>query len=350
MCDFIPWRARAAAPVSGPRQRIARSAGVAALVALAACGGSPSGPTPPPSGPPTLTCPADIEETADNGLSTAVTFNLPPVRGGTPPLRLSCSPVSGFVFPVGDSTVTCTVTDADQRRASCQFRVSVVSGLMLARTRFLAFGDSITEGKISTAWMTLTLVGPGFSYPAQLHQILTERYPAEEIVVINEGVGGETTNGGRDRLPGTIAAHPAEVLLLLEGVNAINVIPESTQLANLRTMIRTAQDNGLDVLLATLTPISEERAARSPTMPQRIRDLNAGIRALAVQEGVGPAVDLYDAFEGRPELLSPDGLHPNEEGYVVIAGTFADEIERRWERGGASSGSASARADSRRAR
>lgn len=329
MSVFPAWRDRAAATVL--------------CLALAGCGGNPATPTPP--GPPALTCPADIEATADDGVSSAVTYSLPPVQGGTPPLTLACSPATGFAFPVGSSTVTCTVTDADGRAATCQFRVRVVSGLGLSRTSFLAFGDSITEGKIATTWNALTLVGPGFSYPAQLLQVLTERYPAENIVVVNEGVGGETTNGGLERLPDTLGQHPtADVMLLLEGVNAINVIPEDRQLSNLRAMIRMAQDAGLDVLIATLTPISDERADRSPTMPQRIRDLNAGIRSLAVQEGIGPAVDLYGAFEGRPSLLSADGLHPSEEGYRVIAETFADEIEQRWETTGGGSQSALSRA------
>lgn len=336
MSVFIARRDRAAAQPSWVPWTcflIVRPAAPAVLCLLLGgwgCGSSPAGPT--PSGPPTLTCPADLEATADNGVSAEVTFGLPPIQGGTPPLLLTCNPASGFAFPVGTSTVTCTVTDADQRAATCQFRVRVISGLGLSRTSFLAFGDSITEGKIATSWTALTLVGPGFSYPAQLLQMLTARYPAEEIEVVNEGIGGETTNEGLERLPGTLAEYPtADVMLLLEGVNAINVIDQDRQLSNLRAMIRLAQDAGLDVLIATLTPVSEERAARSPTMPQRIRDLNADIRTLAVQEGIGPAVDLHAAFEGRPELLSADGLHPSEEGYQVIAGTFADEIERRWE-------------------
>jgi len=334
MSVIIPWSVRAAARPSPARATGGTPSATAAAILLAILSGCGNGPTmPSPQGPPTLTCPGDIDATAANGIATAVTFDLPPIQGGTPPLTLSCSPASGFVFPVGNSTVTCTVTDADQRAATCQFRVRVVSGLTLSRTRFLAFGDSITEGKIATSWDTLTLVGPGFSYPAQLLQVLTERYPAEEIEVINEGLGGETTNGGLRRLPGTLAEHSsAHVMLLLEGVNAINVIPRSTQLANLRSMVRLARDAGLDVLIATLTPVSDEESERA----QRIRDLNEGIRAMAVQEGIGPAVDLYAAFDGQPSLLSADGLHPSEEGYRVIAETFADEITRRWEASGAS--------------
>ncbi|HXE80010.1 MAG TPA: GDSL-type esterase/lipase family protein [Vicinamibacterales bacterium] len=306
---------------------------VAMALAPAGCGTNPTTPTPP--GPPTLTCPEDIEATAENGIAAVISFNLPPVQGGQPPLSLTCHPSSGFPFPVGDSTVTCTVTDASQRSASCRFRVRVVPAAGLSRTRFLAFGDSITEGKIAPAWNLLSMVGPGFSYPAQLRDILSARYPSQEIVVINEGVGGDTTNDGRERLPGTLAAHASDVdvMLLLMGVNAINVIPRSTQIANLRFMIRAAQDAGLDVLIATLTPISDERAARSPSTPGLILDLNEGIRQLAAQEGIAPAVDLFEAFEGRPELLSADGLHPSEEGYRVIALTFADEITRRWETG-----------------
>src|SRR5690349_5896507 len=78
----------------------------------------------------------------------------------------------------------------------------------LSRTRFMAFGDSLTLGEITSPLTTghvgegggistLALV-PGMSYPEQLKAQLSTRYAsqASSIVVTNAGVGGETIVSG----------------------------------------------------------------------------------------------------------------------------------------------------------
>jgi lysophospholipase L1-like esterase len=269
-----------------------------------------------------------VNAVASDAVATEVTFPAPTFGGGTPPLTLTCVPATGGSFAVGATTVTCTVRDSRQQAASCQFRVNVTAPPRLSQTRFLAFGDSITRGTLSRTLFP-SLVGPAHSYPARLSQLLAERYTADEIVVINEGWPGENTIEGRLRLPDTIDGYDPDVLLLLEGVNDIGFISTETQLGNLRTMILTAQSRRLEVLLATLTPV---KSPRSSTTQAAIVELNEGIVDLAEEEGVAPVVDLYKAFDGRPNLLGNDGLHPTEEGYRVIAQAFAEEIERRFQR------------------
>jgi hypothetical protein len=60
-------------------------------------------------------------------------------------------------------------------------------------------------------------------------------------------------------------------------------------------------------------------------------ELNALIPGIANDLDIEPVVDLFDAFDGRPSLLGPDGLHPTEKGYGVIAETFFDAIVDRLE-------------------
>jgi Fibronectin type III domain/HYR domain len=70
---------------------------------------------PPP--PPTITCPQP-KATSTDGQAVPLTF-APTVSGGVDPLNVSCTPPSGSLFPVGTTTLTCTVTDALGRKASC---------------------------------------------------------------------------------------------------------------------------------------------------------------------------------------------------------------------------------------
>ena len=82
----------------------------------------------------------------------------------------------------------------------------------LSRTRFMAFGDSLTVGEIPD---------PSTPYPIILQTELRSRYlsQANDIVVINAGVGGERLLNGVLRFEDAFAAHRPEAVLLMEGVN-----------------------------------------------------------------------------------------------------------------------------------
>ncbi len=66
--------------------------------------------------PLTVTVPDVTVTTSDPGASVAATYPAPVIVGGTPPYTTKYVPDSSSLFPVGISTVTCTVTDS-----SCPF-------------------------------------------------------------------------------------------------------------------------------------------------------------------------------------------------------------------------------------
>jgi parallel beta-helix repeat protein len=68
-----------------------------------------------------ITCPASPMVTT-TGCSAVVSYGAPNVTGGCTP---SCSPTSGSSFPVGTTTVTCSVTDAGGVQQTCNFTVTV---------------------------------------------------------------------------------------------------------------------------------------------------------------------------------------------------------------------------------
>lgn len=213
-------------------------------------------------------------------------------------------------------------------QASCGFAVTVRASQILAKTKFTAFGDSITEGAISVAPLVM-LDGPE-TYPFKLEQMLRERYPSQPIVVSNQGRGGETTLEGAVRLPGVLDADQPEVLLLLEGINNIG-LATNRQVAALRTMITTAQARDVDVIIATVMPMLPTSHVYRPTVPAQIAALNTQIFALSLEYGLGSPVDLFALFEANPHLMGKDGLHPTAEGQTRIAEAFRDEIVRRYD-------------------
>ncbi len=72
---------------------------------------------------PTISCPANITTDTDPGQCTAVETFAPTVTGCPVP-TVMCSPASGFAFPKGVTTVTCSATNS-AGSANCSFTVTV---------------------------------------------------------------------------------------------------------------------------------------------------------------------------------------------------------------------------------
>src|SRR5690606_24357970 len=167
------------------------AASLTIVMILAACGSSPT--APPPPNRLTLTCPAAVEGQSPDGEPVSVTFGSPIPNGGTPPVNLSCSPVSGSLFPGGTTQVVCTATDSRGLTAACNTSVFVRLPARLAGTKFMAFGDSITAGRYSDPVRSLIVDG-GIAYTTILEARLKSEYPgqASSILIVNEGVPGDT--------------------------------------------------------------------------------------------------------------------------------------------------------------
>ena len=74
--------------------------------------------------PPSLTLPASITTEA-TGPTTPVSFTVTASDAADPAPVVSCSPASGFSFPVAATPVTCTATDASGNSATGSFTVTV---------------------------------------------------------------------------------------------------------------------------------------------------------------------------------------------------------------------------------
>jgi lysophospholipase L1-like esterase len=302
-----------------------------AFLAAAACSSTPSPIQPPPPNPALqMACPAQLVRDASSPQGTDVHFDAPVPTGGRPPYQVNCTPGSGNIFAIGETSVSCTATDADMAQASCGFTVSVRVRQTIAKTKFVAFGDSITAGAISL--VPFITLAPADTYPAKLEEALRARYPSQEIVVLNRGFGGEQTNRGATRLPTVLDADHPQVVLILEGVNASWRLAVDVQAEAIRSMILASQQRGVDVILATVMAVTEEWEADNHVGAiTRIKELNTRIKQMAVQYKLGPVVDLYAIFDANQQLLGPDGLHPTAEGQTRIAEAFRDEIVRRYD-------------------
>jgi lysophospholipase L1-like esterase len=327
-------------PGSGPRRALC-AVSACALV-LIGCGGSSSAPTPVTSDPPTLTCPAPQVVSASEALTT-VPYPAPTVSGGKAPVTVTCAPASGSSFPIGTTPVSCTATDAQQRKATCSLSVTISRLPQVQKTSFVAFGDSITAGEDGT--LSSSRLGPriilvGREYPTVLGQRLAAAYPAQAASIRVTNRGRPTESAGD---PATLTRFSQtlgegyEVVLIMEGTNDLAardslVLPQT--IANLRNMLSQAISRNVVPYLATVPPMIRDRSRTlgATTVPF----LNPLIRQLASESGV-TLVDVAASFGGDGPLddsglLGADGLHPTEAGYQVIAGAFLGKLQATLER------------------
>lgn len=318
-----------------------RASGVLVLaLAAAGCGGDDPSPITPTPLPLSLACPAPINALSPTTVGVSVSYASPVSAGGTLPVAVTCSPISGQLFVPGPTTVACTATDALTARATCSFQVTVTVPPRLSRTRFLAFGDSITAGEVTvpvanaTAWGATPLfkqiVVPAASYPTVLEGLLRQRYLAQTPLVVNAGRPGETAGDGVQRFRTAMAANSPDAVLLLDGHNDLGFTSTAILGYNaLAQMAREAKASGARVFLATLVPSIPGRLRSQPA--DTLLLFNDAVRALAASEGA-VLVDLHQAMLPNVlTLIGVDGLHPNEAGYARMAELFGLAIRAEFE-------------------
>jgi len=173
-----------------------------------------------------------------------------------------------------------------------------------SRVTILALGDSLTAGYG---------LAQADSLPSQLEAAL--RAGGRDVRIINAGVSGDTTAGGRARVAWSLAAKPDAVIVALGANDGLRGLAPTETAANLDALIGEirgyGQNGGLPVLLAgMLAPpnLGDEYGAA----------FNAVFPRLAKTHGVVFYPFLLDGVVARQDLNQDDGIHPNEAGVIEI--------------------------------
>lgn len=181
----------------------------------------------------------------------------------------------------------------------------------------VALGDSITFG----------IFDSGVESCDESHRATAGFAPRLQALVgktvVNEGVCGEDSYGGADRIKSVLQEHSPGVILIHYSPNDLFNGTEAV-VGNLRTMITAARNNNTVPILGTLVPAVGDHSG----WESFIEAVNAEIRALCDEQGIECA-DHFNAFVNDPgfisspyALMAEDGLHPNAAGYALMAKTW----------------------------
>lgn len=154
----------------------------------------------------------------------------------------------------------------------------------------VAFGDSLVEGVGAT---------PGNDFVS-----LVER--ALDVDIINKGKSGDTTAHGLARIDEALAEDPGIVILLLGGNDALRRVPKKETFANLGMIVERLQSAGaIVVLLGVRGGILGDGYANE-------------FEALAEKYRTPYVSNVLEDLIINPKLMY-DGIHPNDQGYVIVA-------------------------------
>jgi acyl-CoA thioesterase-1 len=172
-----------------------------------------------------------------------------------------------------------------------------------ARPVIVAFGDSLTAG---------FGLPPGESYPDDLQKLLDQH--GLRYRVVNQGISGDTTEGGLDRVPQALELRPAVVILELGANDGLRGLPLTATRANLAAMIDQFRHGGAKVLLAGMTLPRNYG-------PDYIQGFEKVFHDLAREKHVALIPFLLEGVATDPKLMQPDALHPTAEGARRVAAT-----------------------------
>lgn len=143
-------------------------------------------------------------------------------------------------------------------------------------------------------------------------RLARDRIPAK---VVNASITGDTSAGGRTRLPALLKEHqPTHVILELGGNDALRGLPNAATRSNLAEMTRLSRDAGAQVLVVGMRippnygkKYSDDFAALFASVAKA----HGAVLVPFLLEGITDAANLETYFQ-------PDRIHPNQRAQATI--------------------------------
>lgn len=173
-----------------------------------------------------------------------------------------------------------------------------------APPKILVVGDSLSAEygiKRGSGWVAL----------------LEGRLAQEKLAatVVNASISGDTTSGGRSRLPALLKRHqPTHVVIELGGNDALRGLPLKMTQDNLTRMVSDAQAAGAKVLLVGMQMPPNYGRAYAEDFNALFPQVAQARKAQLVPFLLKGVADVPQAAQ----LFQPDRIHPNEQAQATM--------------------------------
>ena len=177
------------------------------------------------------------------------------------------------------------------------------------RPRIVMLGDSLTAGYGLERRQ---------AYPALIQGRLdAEGYDYE---VVNAGLSGDTSAGGRRRLEWVLEGPVAILVVALGGNDGLRGLPVEQLRDNLEHIVTSARRRGIRVLLAGMEAPANLGANYTAAFREAFQNV-------AREHDVAFLPFLLDGVVGRVELNQADAIHPNARGAARLAANLWPLLE-----------------------
>jgi acyl-CoA thioesterase-1 len=177
------------------------------------------------------------------------------------------------------------------------------------RPLIVCFGDSLTAGYGAEF---------GKSYPDYLQADLDAK--GYHYRVVNEGISGNTTKDGVERLDSIVAMKPAIVVVEFGGNDGLRGLPIEDSRSNLDKIISTLKADGAKVVLAGITLPPDYG-------PDYIKQFNDTYSLLAKKYKVPMLPFLLKGVFGVEGMMQRDNTHATAEGNKIVAANVLPLIQ-----------------------
>lgn len=174
----------------------------------------------------------------------------------------------------------------------------------------LVIGDSLSAGygiDLDQSWVALLqdrLIREGYGYQ-----------------VVNASISGDTTTGGLRRLPRALELNsPSIVLIELGGNDGLRGTPIRVIRQNLSQMIELSRQAGARVILAGMLMPPNYGQIYTENFAKLYEELSGS-------EHVSLIPFFMEDVALDPQLMLPDGIHPNAQGQPLLLEKVWDALE-----------------------
>jgi acyl-CoA thioesterase-1 len=185
----------------------------------------------------------------------------------------------------------------------------IASARAQAPIKLAVLGDSLSAGYGLPA---------AAAFPARLQRALRDK--GVKVDILNAGVSGDTTTGGRDRLDWSIPEGTDAVIVELGANDALRGLDPKIAKAALEDIVKRLQARKIAVMLAGMY-------APRNYGPDYAAQFDPIYSELAKAYGVTLYPFFLDGVAGEAKLNLPDGIHPTAEGIDVIVTRILPTVE-----------------------